>query len=228
MKLAKKPGRIRATGRCVCSVFAFLVVFSAIACHTSGDPPQKPSPVTPQRAALIPQTAEAVGAALRPLVASSKLASLRWPDFREVSGDTAKFYASRGYAPAWVDGAGPTAQAKLVVSILQNAAQKGLDAEDYDASRWDGRLQALKGPDADPAVFDVALSVSTMRYVSDLHIGRINPRHFNFGLDVDHKKYDLAHFIRERLLTATDIPALLDTVEPPFPGYRRTEQALAR
>ncbi len=138
MKLAKEPSRIRATGRCVYSVFAFLVIFSAIACHTSGDPPQ-PALVTPQRAALIPETAEAVAAALRPLVASGKLASLRWPDFRDVSGDTAKFYACRGYAPAWVDGAGPTAQAKLVVSILQNAAQKGLNAEDYDASRWQAR-----------------------------------------------------------------------------------------
>ena len=168
MKLAKKPGRIRATDRCVYSVFAFLVVFSAIACHTSGDPPQKPSQVTSQRAALIPETAEAVGAALRPLVASGKLASLRWPDFRDVSGDTAKFYASRGYAPAWVDGAGPTAQAKLVVSILQNAAQKGLDAEDYDAPRWQTREDALVGkptPD-EVARFDLALSVCLLRYVS--------------------------------------------------------------
>ncbi|MGB9242893.1 MAG: hypothetical protein WCC03_06035 [Candidatus Acidiferrales bacterium] len=106
------------------------MVFSAIACHTSGDPPLKAALVTPQRAALIPETAEAVAAALRPLVASGKLASLRWPDFRDVSEHTAKFYASRGYAPAWIDGAGPTAQAKLVVSILQNAAQKGLNAED--------------------------------------------------------------------------------------------------
>ena len=168
MKLAKKPGRIRATDRCVYSVFAFLVVFSAIVCHTSGDPPQKPSQVTSQRAALIPETAEAVGAALRPLVASGKLASLRWPDFRDVSGDTAKFYASRGYAPAWVDGAGPTAQAKLVVSILQNAAQKGLDAEDYDAPRWQTREDALVGkptPD-EVARFDLALSVCLLRYVS--------------------------------------------------------------
>ena len=47
--------------------------------------------------------------------------------------------------PPRVDGAGPTAQAKLVVSILQNAAQKGLDAEDYDAPRWQTREDALVG-----------------------------------------------------------------------------------
>ena len=81
----------------------------------------------PQRASLSLETAEASVAALGPLVASGKLATLRWPDFRDVGGDTTKFYVGRGYAPAWVDGTGPTTQAKLVVSILQEAAQKGLN-----------------------------------------------------------------------------------------------------
>jgi len=78
------------------------------------------------------------------------------------------------------------------------------------------------------ARFDVALTVCTMRFVSDLHIGRINPRHFEFELSVEQKKYDLAQFLRNRIMTASNLPAVLDGVEPPFAGYRRTEQALAR
>ena len=227
MKPVKKPGRIRAKGRCACSVFAFVVVFSAIACHTSGVPSQKPGSVTRQRAALIPETAEAVGAVLRPLVASGKLASLRWPDFRDVSGDTAKFYASRGYAPAWVDGTGPTAEAKLVVSILRNAAQKGLNAEDYDASRWQTRQDGLVGkptPD-EVARFDLALSVCLLRYVSALDVGRINPQHLKFDLDLNHRKTDLPGFLSQ-ISQASDIVPLLDDVEPQEDGYSRTSQAL--
>jgi murein L,D-transpeptidase YcbB/YkuD len=227
MKLAKEAGRVRAIGRGVYSVCAFLVVFSAIACHTSGDPPQKPGSVTPERAALIPETAEEVSAVLRPLVASGKFANLRWPDFRDVSGDTAKFYASRSYAPAWVDGAGPTAQAKLVVSILQNAAQKGLNAEDYDASRWQARQDALVGkptPD-EVARFDLALSVCLLRYVSALNVGRINPRHLKFDLDLNHRKTGLPGFV-EQISQASDIAPLLDEVEPQEDGYSRTSQAL--
>ena len=183
--------------------------------------------MAPQRAALIPETAEAAGAALRLLVASGKLASLRWPDFRDVSGDTAKFYASHGYAPAWVDGAGPTAQAKLVVSILQNAAQKGLNAEDYDASRWQAREDALVGkPTPDEiARFDLALSVSLLRYVSALDVGRINPRHLKFDLDLNHRKTDLPGFLSQ-ISQASDIVQLLDEVEPQEDGYSRTSQAL--
>src|SRR5262249_41474043 len=44
----------------------------------------------------------------------------------------------------------------------------------------------------------------------------------------ENKKYDLAHFLYDRLRPASDVPALLDSVEPPFAGYRRTEAALAR
>jgi L,D-transpeptidase YcbB len=226
MKLAEEPGRIRALGPRVYSVFAFLLVFSAIACHSSGDRSEA-GPVAPQRVALIPETAEAVGAALRPLVASGKLEGLRWPDFRDVSGDTLKFYAGRGYGPAWVDGTGATAQAKVVVSILQKSAQKGLSAEDYDASRWQAREEALVGkPTPDEiARFDLALSVCLLRYVSALSVGRINPQHLKFDLDLNHRKTDLPGFLSQ-ISQASDIVPLLDEVEPQEDGYLRTSQAL--
>ena len=47
-----------------------------------------------------------------------------------------------------------------------------------------------------------------MRYVSDLRIGRINPRHFKFGLRVERKKYDLGTFVRNRIRVASDLRGL--------------------
>jgi murein L,D-transpeptidase YcbB/YkuD len=67
-----------------------------------------------------------------------------------------------------------------------------------------------------------------MRYVSDLRIGRINPQHFKYGLSVEGKKYDLALFLRDKLIPSQDVKATIDRIEPPFPAYRRSEQALAR
>src|SRR5271170_3612750 len=67
-----------------------------------------------------------------------------------------------------------------------------------------------------------------MRYVSDLHIGRVNPQHFKFNLDVAPKKYDLPLFLREKLVNGTDVRAELDQIEPPFAGYKRTLLALQR
>jgi murein L,D-transpeptidase YcbB/YkuD len=226
IRLVEKPGRIRELCRRVSSISALLLVFFAIACHTSGDSP-KADPEARQTVALNPETANAAGSALRPLVASGKLESLRWPDFRDVSSGAAKFYEGREYAPAWVDGAGPTAQAKVVVSILQKAAQKGLSPEDYDASQWRGREEALAGtPTTDEvARFDLALTVCLPRCVSALDVGRINPQHLKFDLNLNHRKTDLPEFLA-KISQATDIAPLLDELEPQEDGYSRTSQAL--
>ena len=165
---------------------------------------------------------------IRSIVGAGRLDGMRWPDFSDYRVWLQKFYEPAGYGPAWSQTNAPSARASAMIELFRNAWRKGLEPEDYDASRWDTRIKALHGGAAGVADFDVALSVCTMRYISDLRIGRINPRHFQFGLSVEEKKYDLATFIRERLLTASDVSAVAASVEPPFPTYRRTEQALAR
>jgi murein L,D-transpeptidase YcbB/YkuD len=164
------------------------------------------------------------------LVASGNLENMRWPNFSDYRNALQTFYQPTGFAPAWVQGAQPLAQALALIEVFKVAGKKGLNPEDYDASRWEERVRALQSSSSDPAVarFDVALTLCTMRYVSDLHIGRINPRHLEFGLSVEQKKYDLARFVRDQIMTASQLQVVLDEVEPPFAGYRRTEQALAR
>jgi murein L,D-transpeptidase YcbB/YkuD len=167
-------------------------------------------------------------AALRDIVASGRLDDLRWPDFSDYRVHLENFYGPSGYAPAWVHDGRPSPQALAMIEAFRDAWKKGLEAEDYDASRWQSRLQALQVPGADPARFDVALTVCTMRLVSDLRIGRVNPRNVDFGLSVEQKKYDLPRFLREQLMPASEIPAELEKAEPPFPTYRRTKAALVR
>jgi murein L,D-transpeptidase YcbB/YkuD len=106
--------------------------------------------------------------------------------------------------------------------------QPGLNAEDYDGSRWDNRLARLQAqvPGMD-AIFDAAVTVCVMRYISDQHIGRINPERFKFGLDVEAKKYDLPTLLRERLVNG-DVKSVLAQVGPPFNGYKRALAALQR
>ena len=166
--------------------------------------------------------------ALREIVATGALPDLRWPDFHDYKNHLAEFYEPTGYFLAWVQDGQPSRQALSMIELFSNAWRKGLQPEDYDASRWRSRRQALQESTASVARFDVALTVCTMRLVSDLRIGRVNPKHMNFQLSTDQKKYDLARFVRDRLLPAPDLSAVLDTVEPPFEGYRRTQAALVR
>jgi len=161
-------------------------------------------------------------------VSAGRLDGMRWPDFSDYRVWLQKFYEPTGYAPAWIQGNAPSAQASAMIGLFRDAWRKGLEPEDYDASRWEARIRGMQGGVASTADIDVAMTVCTMRYISDLRIGRINPKHFQFGLSVEEKKYDLASFVRDRLLTASDLSAVATSVEPPFPTYRRTEPALAR
>jgi murein L,D-transpeptidase YcbB/YkuD len=170
-------------------------------------------------------------ASLRRIINSGNLSELRWPDFSDYGKHVQKFYEAYRYSLPWVRGMRPTAQAQQVISILLKAEQKGLAAEDYDGSRWNDRLARLNPATAQPSEtdvvrFDAALTVCVMRYVSDLHIGKLNPRHFDFGFDVEAKKYDLPDFLRNDVVDSSDVAGVLARVEPPYPGYQRTIQAL--
>jgi hypothetical protein len=119
--------------------------------------------------------------ALREIVAAGRLADLRWPDFSDYRDKVKAFYEYSNYSPAWIRDNQATPQAVAIIAILRQAEAKGLNAEDYNASGWDELTKQLSQPDA-AARFDTALTVCLMRYVSDLHMGKVNPKHFDFGL----------------------------------------------
>jgi len=183
-------------------------------------------------AQLPPQELSAQGQAeLRAIVQDGHLPELRWPDFTDYRKHLVKFYEAYGYSLPWTRGMQPTQQAQDMIALLMKADQKGLSAEDYDASRWSARIAKLKPATQQPAEedalhFDAALTVCLMRYISDLHIGKVNPRHFEFGFDVETKKYDLPDLLRDHVVDSSNVAAMLEQVEPPLPGYRRTIAAL--
>lgn len=166
---------------------------------------------------------------LRTTIASGH-SDLRWPDFSDYSKHLNKFYIN-GDSLWWVRAMEPTPQARQAIALLLQANQKGLSAADYDGDLWSGRLAKLKPAtrqpvEADALKFDLALTVSVMRYISDLHIGKVNPKHFAFALDEEPRKYDLPEYLKDRVVDANDVAAVLAEVEPPYPGYRNTVAAL--
>ncbi len=159
---------------------------------------------------------------------AGQLASLHWPDFSDYKPLVESFYTNRQWAPAWVSSdRKATPQALALTKLFANSAGKGLNPEDYDASLWQGRLSGLAGAnDQAVAGFDTAMTVAAMRYVSDLHIGRVNPEHFAFGVDVRQKKYDLPAFLAQQVVGAGSVDSAMSGVEPDSAAYRATEGAL--
>lgn len=176
---------------------------------------------------------------LRALVDEGFHPDLWWADFREDGASVRSFYEAFGYELAWIRDALPTEQARAVVRALQHADEKGLDARDYDGPGWSRWLESLgasaQRAESDQVRFDVALTVSALRYVSDLHGGRVRrrPGAKQLGLvrvvrSSPDDAFDAAAFVRGRVVASDDVGAALAAVEPPFAAYRRTVLALLR
>jgi murein L,D-transpeptidase YcbB/YkuD len=192
---------------------------------------QRPLATSSTNTATVPELSSEGQAWLRAAISGGSLPDLRWPDFSDYSKHLKKFYEFNQESLWWIKAMEPTMQAQQVIALLLKADQKGLSAEDYDGPRWNDRLAKLKPAarqptEADAVKFDLALTVCAMRYVSDLHIGKVNPKLFAFVLDDESKKYDLAEFLKDHVVNAGDVDGALTNVEPPYPGYRRTIEAL--
>jgi L,D-transpeptidase YcbB len=170
-----------------------------------------------------------VSAQLRDIAAAGQLPELRWPNFSDYRAHVQNFYQPSGYTPAWIRDGQATPRALAIIGLLKQADSQGLDPEDYDGSRWADRLARLQDPrmPGAGAIFDASITVCVMRYISDLHIGKINPQHFKFGLSVEAKKYDLPAFLRERLVNG-DVKTELAQIRSPLAAYKRTLEALQR
>jgi murein L,D-transpeptidase YcbB/YkuD len=189
-----------------------------------------PAFLAEQHPALASQMLSAAGVpALHGIVDSGRNADLRWPDFTPYKAEVAKLYETNRYSLVWVQNGRVRPQGLAVIELLQNANAKGLDPEDYDGSRWQGRLLKLgqKPSEEDLVSFDTAVTVSTMRYIRAIHCGRVNPKEFKFQLDMEEgKQLPLAEFIQAQVINAGDAAAEIQKLEPPFLGYRKLLELL--
>lgn len=164
---------------------------------------------------------------------------LRWANFSEFQSAAQQFYDGRNSELAWTRDGQPTGTANALIQLFNQADQKGLRPEDYSAD-WQQLEQRLadisahhdSSDDAQNTVaqFDVAVTVSALRYISDLHFGRINPQSLNFDIDVPSRRaaFDLPGFLDDQIVDADDVAAAMGKLEPQNPMYQATEQALER
>lgn len=169
--------------------------------------------------------------ALRSFTEAGTLADLRWPDFTDRRDDARTFYESSNYSLAWVTDGRPTSQALAAITALEQADQVGLDPEDYDGPRWKARIAGLSGEgqhaseDA-PVRFDLALTISLMRYIFEVQFGRVKPQRVHLGSEDAPTKFDSPRFLRDQIVNSNDVAAALSQLEPPYILYRRTEDVL--
>lgn len=158
-------------------------------------------------------------------------ALLNRPNFEYRVEEVEALYKTNDYAPLWLNSPQSEKNIADVLALLSNAQVQGLNAEDYSVSFLQQKLpfiQLLKSDSyADLALYDTALTVSLVRFLHDVHYGRVSPRSLNFKVKLrTHKNLDLTQIIKTALNEGR-VSELALKVEPNLQQYRQLREALA-
>ncbi|MDD1636970.1 MAG: L,D-transpeptidase family protein [Methylococcaceae bacterium] len=145
--------------------------------------------------------------------------------------DLDALYKVANYQLLWLGNAQAKKNIVEVLNLLNDASVSGLDALNYDAYTLHQKLEpALKlAPDNYRllALYDTAISLSLLRFLHDLHYGRVNPQGINYKVKLREKKLiDLPSMIKDSLALGT-IKQLPLLVEPKLQQYQKLKSALA-
>jgi murein L,D-transpeptidase YcbB/YkuD len=169
--------------------------------------------------------------AIRDALVSASRITPRDPAARRQQAALYAVYARHDFSPMWIDNGTLASQALVLMQTLGTADQYGLRQQDYatglDASRLMGlkRGSAPREPLTAEANLDMALSAAALRFLSDLHFGRVDPQVAGFNLQTARAPLDLSALL-ERLATTNSVDAAVSSVEPQFYHYQLLKQAL--
>jgi len=151
------------------------------------------------------------------------------PPVQELS----RLYQADDYQPMWLDVANrPNQAADDALALLGDAATHGLNPADYQARELAAVAAVLKAgtPPVDHAVlaeFELRLSLGMLRYLRDLHVGRVDPRAMRFGVPSRTEEHDFAVVLRSALADGGLLQKAAE-MAPALAQYRSLRAALAR
>ena len=135
-------------------------------------------------------------------------------------------YARNNDTVLWSKDGRPTPEAIALLGELRAADGHGLNPADYQAEAIPAIAGAAAGSSS-WARYDVSLSAAVLRFVVDLHYGRVDPAKAGFRLETTRPVLDLVTVL-ENLSVMPDVAAEIAAVEPQFYHYRLLEQSLTQ
>lgn len=213
-------------------VFLASLLFQDVAIadfFSSLSPTPAPSPTV---APIVPPeptiTLSPVSQEITTILNTKQNALLARANFEYRAEDVDALYKTTAYTPFWLS---TPQNVTEVLALLSNAAAQGLNPNDYSATvlqkKW-SEIQLLK-PEAvaELALYDTALTISLVRFLHDVHYGRVNPHNVAFNVKLRAKKnIDFSQIIKTAM-SEGKISQLAQTVEPNWQQYRQLHSALA-
>lgn len=129
----------------------------------------------------------------------------------------------------WFSTEHPVQTINQLLQLFSNASIHGLDSADYSSQYL--KRQWLKIQQSNPGfeefvIFDTTLSLTFLRYLHDLHYGRINPTQLGFGIP-QKKAINFASHIFGAIQINT-IDTLAESMQPQLIHYQQLKKALAK
>jgi murein L,D-transpeptidase YcbB/YkuD len=160
--------------------------------------------------------------ALKQIIEEGNPAYLDWSAASSDRDQIGKLYQANGYRLLWSDGEKPTAAAISLLQQLRLAGDRGLDPQDYPGNRLAYLLiDLIDAPHSGIeqwALFDAGLTRAGVRFLSDVHFGRVDPATMGHDLSVGRIKLDIPATLAH-LAAAVDVAAAVDSLEPQFSHY---------
>jgi murein L,D-transpeptidase YcbB/YkuD len=138
--------------------------------------------------------------------------------------------AIAGAALPWLDSTFAFAQALEAVTVLESAAEQGLDPADYDTSGLRKRLDRARSGSATPAEraeLEEALTQSALAYLHDLRSGRIEPKQVGARFELPRSSPPDGWALLRDALSARRVGAALRDAQPSLPMYAALRNQLA-
>lgn len=133
-------------------------------------------------------------------------------------------------APGWLTSRGaPSADARAALTVLRTASDDGLDPDDYRSGFLDqlaDKLDTGGGSPDDLAAFDDALQDSFLRYLTELHGGRVDPASLGMRSDIAREPVSFEATLSDAL-SQHDVAQAAADARPRIVLYRRLRLALA-
>ncbi|MGY6275384.1 L,D-transpeptidase family protein [Methylomonas sp. MgM2] len=146
---------------------------------------------------------------------------LRYPDFSRVSESLKQIYQNSNYQPVWLTPNRSEKNLHDLIGILSDAAANGLNSTLYEADRirdW------ITSPNTDGNFlysYDVALTISFVRYLNDLREGQMNPRDVQSSAHLAAKPpLDIGDLLKQHIDSQT-LTEMVRVYEPKNKQYQR-------
>jgi L,D-transpeptidase YcbB len=189
------------------------------------------NPVTSLATEVIAYTYPSAAYEVNAIISSKYHPFLLRSDFQNRAEDLETLYKMSGHNLLWLGNAKSEKNIDDALNVLENASVNGLDSTNYDTQtlrrKLPSALSIAPGNYKELALYDTAISIALLRFLHDLHYGRVNPKEMNFNLKLREKKLiDLPALIYTSL-TQGSIGHLPELAEPKLKQYQKLKQALA-